>query len=361
MVVDSAASERNVVISPLSLTLVFGALQTHLPGGRGSGRKEMSDVFGWGEYPNLDVPARMLLAAFDKPVQVHPQSKDMPHVPAPHTHPQGAWITNDLFYRYQNTLSERFVYDAEKYYGMKFRSTGSSRPSETYLERKGAQPKVSGKDDLLISSGVHLQTAWSGNTFSMSTPRKMTFTAMSGEAKQVEVLDSELSGYYYEKTDTFEAAVLPCNHVYMVVILPAPGESLHDVEQQLADMPELIDSALKKQPGIVTMPMFHFQFESNMRQQLEQLGVRKVFEDLGSIMKIPNSHLTDVSQRTDILVNKEGIQASAETIVGAVYGGIGFAQKPFHLELNRPFIFLIRDRVTNALMFLGVVKNPSTS
>ena len=295
--VDSSASDRNVVISPLSLTIILAALQTHSDRGRASGRKEIGDAFGWGEYPNLNVPARMLLAAFEKPEEPHQSKRKLnantfPNLNRP---PERAWITNNLLYRGKDTMSSRFISDAQKYYGVNFRSTGISRPTATDLKSAGHSgkvlPKLSGNDDVLISSGSHLQTAWSGNTFSMSVPRRAGFTTASGASRQVEMLDSELKGYLYAKTDTFEAVVLPCNIAYMVAILPAPGQSVHDLERLLAETPGSVDVALKKQLGTVTMPTFHFQFEANLREQIEQMGIKKVFDDLGSLVKIPKSHL----------------------------------------------------------------------
>lgn len=363
--VDSGASNRNIVISPLSLTIVFAAVQTHAEGGRASVRKEMGDAFGWGEYPNLSVPARMLLAAFEKPKKEPSQTRQGSQtLRFPRYPPEGAWITNDVLYSGKDTLSARFVSDAQKYYGVTFKSTGSRHPLTADVKNAGhgnLLPTTSGQDDILISSGTHLQTAWSGNTFSMSRPRQGGFTTASGDLKQVEMLDSELSGYLYAKTDTFEAVVLPCNNAYMLAILPDSGKSLRDLETLLSDSPDSVDAALKKQLGVVTMPTFHFQFETKLREQMEQMGIKKPFEDLGALIRIPKPHLTEVSQRTDIQVDQNGIRASAESIVGAIYGGIGTAQTAFHLELNRPFIFLIRDRTTNALMFLGVVSDPSKS
>jgi serine protease inhibitor len=34
-------------------------------------------------------------------------------------------------------------------------------------------------------------------------------------------------------------------------------------------------------------------------------------------------------------------------------------QGPFHMVLNRPFLFIVRDNVTNALLFVGVMMNPN--
>lgn len=64
----------------------------------------------------------------------------------------------------------------------------------------------------------------------MSRPREAGFTTASGELKQVEMLDSELSGYLYAKTEAFEAVVLPCNNAYMLAVLPGPGKSVRHVE-----------------------------------------------------------------------------------------------------------------------------------
>lgn len=197
--VDSSKSERNIVISPLSLTIVFAALQAHSERGPGSMRKEMDDVFGWGDNPNLSVPARMLLAAFEKPKQEPSQTKQT--VRFAHYPPEGAWITNDVLYRGKDTLSAPFVSDAEKYYGVRFKSTGDLRLSTADLKGAGHSgqmlPKISGQDDILISSGAHLQTAWSGNTFSMNRPREGGFTTASGDLKQVEMLARQRTAWLF--------------------------------------------------------------------------------------------------------------------------------------------------------------------
>jgi Serpin (serine protease inhibitor) len=69
--------------------------------------------------------------------------------------------------------------------------------------------------------------------------------------------------------------------------------------------------------------------------------------------------LRGVAQKTEITVDENGIRADAGTIIHGVYGGILAAQSPFHMALHRPFLFLIRDNVTHALLFAGVVMNPT--
>lgn len=64
----SEAKDRNLVVAPLSLTILLGAIQTHIE--CEESRKEFDQVFGWGEYPDIRIQSRMMLAVIgDKPRQ----------------------------------------------------------------------------------------------------------------------------------------------------------------------------------------------------------------------------------------------------------------------------------------------------
>jgi len=368
---------HNVVVSPVSLTIVLAAIQhassdAHL-------RKEIGDAFGWGEYPSLGVPVRMLLAAFEEPTRVTtpppPRARPVPRgfpkgLSLPLRSPEESWITNVLLFRGTdpssgqdlNALAQEFVADASKYFGVKFVSTGAAKPTANDLRgaRKsaGALPLVSSKNDVWISSGVHLRTAWKGNTFSMNPPFTGEFRTARGEKRQVEMNTSELSQYPHAMTNSFEAVVLPCQSAYMVAVLPAPGKDILELEKDLADSPETLDAVLEKQAGLVTMPTFHIGSERDLRPQLEEMGIRQVFEDLAGMVRFPKSHLREVAQKIDLRIDHEGIRANAETVAGAVYGGV-MSGTPFKMQIDRPFLFLVRDYNTNALLFMGVVMDPS--
>lgn len=214
-------------------------------------------------------------------------------------------------------------------------------------------------NDLLISSGTHLQTAWAGNTFSMSTPYQAEFRTAAGTTEQVETIRSELGMYPHVKTDVFEAVVLPCNTGYMLAVLPLAGIDLLEMERKLAADPQMVDALLKREEGAVSMPTFHFVYESKLKNEIEKIGIRKVFTDLFPLVNIPNSPITEINQRVDIRVDRKGILADAETVGGGVYGGVATGQKAFDMKLNRPFLFFLRDQTTNALLFAGAVMDPS--
>jgi serine protease inhibitor len=171
---------------------------------------------------------------------------------------------------------------------------------------------------VLISSNVHLATAWAGNTFSVSKPFNGPFHTESGVDREVEMLKSELSVYRHAKTATFEAVALPCNLGHMVAVLPPPGGRILELERELARSPELLDQALNQEIGWVTLPPFHIKAERDLAPHLKKMGVRRVFEDLGRLLTIPASYFSEVKQSVDIQVDRSGIRADAGTVIGAI-------------------------------------------
>jgi len=83
-----------------------------------------------------------------------------------------------------------------------------------------------------------------------------------------------------------------------------------------------------------------------------------VFGDLGTLAPNLGGRLTEVVQKIDLQVDREGIRASAETVAGEMYGGL-MSGTGLKMKIDRPFLFLIRDKNTNALLFLGAVMDPT--
>ena len=366
--IHSGAPDRNVVVSPISLTVLFAALRQHAGSDETFG-KEIDKAFSWEPGLSLDVPARQLLAAFEEPIKTQPcrpsSLECLEHVP------QGAWITNTFLYRApesKNPIDEGFSLDLERNFKFKFVNTGPSAPTVQDLQRARRRvvdtPNLSAKagtpvDDVWVSSGTHLQTAWKGNTFSLYEPHRGEFRTTAGKVKEVQLLDSEVAEYLYAKTESFEAVALPCDRAYMIVVLPSPGKNIQAIEHELAEHPSVLDAALQRKEGSVTMPIFRIRAQSDLLDSIEALGIKGVFNDLGHLVKIRKSHLTKVAQKIDLEVTKNGIRADAETVAAAVYGGIMMAQDPFHVKLDRPFVFLVRDDTTNALLFIGAMMDPA--
>src|SRR5262249_29882816 len=119
-----------------------------------------------------------------------------------------------------------------------------------------------------------------------------------------------------------------------------------------------LDAMRDREVGDVELPKLKMKIETDLTPALQQMGVRQVFNEL-DIIRIAQSRFQHVVQKVELEIDENGIRANAGTIANGVYGGImGGVPTPFHMKVNRPFIFLIRDNLTNSLVYLGAVMDP---
>ncbi|MFD1904653.1 serpin family protein [Paenibacillus rhizoplanae] len=69
-------------------------------------------------------------------------------------------------------------------------------------------------------------------------------------------------------------------------------------------------------------------------------------------------YFEQVIHKTYIDVNERGTEAAASTVIDMRAGAAPPADKPFEMNVNRPFLFMIRDTQTGATLFLGAIENP---
>jgi serpin B len=153
--------------------------------------------------------------------------------------------------------------------------------------------------------------------------------------------------------------------VSMVLAIPRSDQSLADLERvvdtawlesRFADLDEQ-----RAREVLLTMPRFTFGNDFELSDQLKALGMTTAFDveraDFSGMTDPPSAaadlHLDWVFHDTRVAVDEEGTVAVAVTGLGAqVTSG------PPSIVLDRPFLFCIRDRETDAVLFLGRVVDP---
>jgi len=112
----------------------------------------------------------------------------------------------------------------------------------------------------------------------------------------------------------------------------------------------------------LSMPKFKFEFEKELKDCLAAMGMPDLFNssaaDLSGINGSGGLYASKVKHKTYIDVNEEGTEAAAVTAVEVLNTSVSTEPQPIYIYLNRPFIFIIREVSTGAILFSGVVKNP---
>ncbi len=60
-----------------------------------------------------------------------------------------------------------------------------------------------------------------------------------------------------------------------------------------------------------------------------------------------------VEQKTFVRVDEDGTEAAA------VSGGVGVTSAPPEIRFDRPFLVVIRERLSGTIVFMGVIHDPT--
>ena len=107
------------------------------------------------------------------------------------------------------------------------------------------------------------------------------------------------------------------------------------------------------------MPRFKFESKFSLVKPLEAMGMGIAFTggaDFSGINGTGGLLITDVIHQSFVSVNEAGTEAAAAT---AVIVGETSLPEPAAITLDKPFLFLIRDIATKAVLFVGRVSDPS--
>jgi serpin B len=181
------------------------------------------------------------------------------------------------------------------------------------------------------------------------------FKVARNEADRVDLLDMPYVG----------------GELSMIIIMPGgpewaewvdPLQSFSKLEEKLtADNLRSWLKELDRAPGEkleISIPRFTTTQSFNLSQQLKALGMPSAFNpgqaDFSGMDGTTNLYVSDVLHKAYVAVDESGTEAAAATVVSMVA-----AAEPEAFVANRPFIFLIRDNGSGAILFLGRMVDPT--
>ena len=110
----------------------------------------------------------------------------------------------------------------------------------------------------------------------------------------------------------------------------------------------------------LTMPKFEFESDFSLNHPLSAMGMSVAFSpaaDFSGMTGNRDLYIAEVLHKAFVSVDEAGTEAAAATaVVMDLKGAPGL---PVEVTLDSPFIFLIRDIETGAILFVGRLVNPS--
>jgi serpin B len=216
-----------------------------------------------------------------------------------------------------------------------------------------------GDSRLALVNALYMKAEWA-DQFEEHATADEPFALADGSSVDVPMMHSGARhGTVYEG-EGFVSVVLPYAYgeLEMVVVVPGAG-AFEDVREALGqDTLDRIDTEAADTGYTLAMPRFTAESRIDLRAVMEgELGIDGLFGVVGLDDIAPDMYVSAAVHATKVIVDEAGTEAAAAT---AIVAGVTSAPAPPELEIraDHPFLYVIRDTDTGAVLFVGQVLDP---
>jgi serpin B len=214
---------------------------------------------------------------------------------------------------------------------------------------------------LVLANAIYFDADWQ-HPFAQERTRDGTFTTLVGEQVTVPMMAMpEPPALPYARGQGYQAVELPYQgeRMSMLVLVPDAGQ-FEAFEAALdAGRVESTLSELELKQVALTMPKFSYESDFDLSATLIGMGMPDAFgsaADFAGMSGARDLYISDVFHKAFVAVDEAGTKAAAATAV--VMQEMAMPMIDVELVIDRPFIFIIRDIKTGAILFVGRVLDP---
>ena len=339
---------QSKILSPISITYALGMLNN---GAAGETRQQINQVLGFQTASEANNFCRKMLTAAPG---LDPQTKVL--------------ISNTIFLNKPYMLKPAFVQTANDYYDAQPETRDFHDGQTADIINQWASDhtermieKVIGADELnpdavsYLLNAIYFKGTWE-NKFKEEDTRQESFNG----GQPVAMMHQQHTFRYADKGD-YQALELPYgNGAYaMTILLPNEGKTIGDVLTQLtAESWENLwmTGILRERATVdVKLPRFETKTEQNLAKTMALLGMPNAFDE--ALADFPDfcekpTFIGMMKQAARIKVNEEGTEAAAVTIIGDFNTALP-SPELVYFHATRPFLYVISERSTGAIFFMG--------
>jgi serine protease inhibitor len=296
-------------------------------------------------------------------------------------------IANSVWVRQEFPLHQSFSDAVSTWFGAEARSLDFASPAalttingwaaaQTNHRIRKVLDRIDADQVLLLLNAVHFKADWT-ERFDPARTGPAPFTLDDGQVVQVERMSGRIRGgvAWAQLPPTSSAASLrdvvlgelPYGGQAYVLTVAVPfdhgmklGELIDGLdaatwEQWLNGLP-LVDYGRMTEPLNVELPKLELAWGDTLNQALAALGMDIAFDryraDFGRLSPVP-TFLNFVKQDTYLRMDEKGTEAAAVSTSSS-----GPVSAPPMLNVNRPYLFVIRERLSGTILFMGAIRDP---
>lgn len=220
---------------------------------------------------------------------------------------------------------------------------------------------------LVLANALYFKGEWN-DKFDPSKTRNGEFHLFNGSSIQVPFMTSQKK-QFIRFFDDFRVLKLPYQQgqdggqLAMYIFLPDQRDGLSNLVNRCCSDSGLLNSLNyfeRVSVGDFRLPKFKISFGFEASTIMKGLGLVLPFSDVGELTEmVEQSHRLFVSKilhKSYIEINEEGTEAAAATVVSMKLSRS--CSPPIDFVADHPFMFILREEVSGAVLFIGNVINP---
>ncbi|XP_051934226.1 neuroserpin [Hippocampus zosterae] len=363
---QATGGQDNIVFSPLSVALALGMLEL---GARGTSLEEIRQALG---FDNLLPGAEFSLL---QNLTAALSEDDTQYT---------VRLANSLFLQEGIAFNPELLHLMQKFfrahlYAVDFSQSAAvaeqinswvENQTESKIRNLLSAEDFSSLTRLTMVNGIYFRGSWK-NQFRPENTRTFSFSRDDGSEVQTLMMYQQGDFSYGEFSDGSQEA----GGVYQVLEMPYEGDDMSMMivlprqEVPLSSLEPIIKAPVleewannvKRQKVEVYLPRFKVEQKMDLKETLQELGIKSIFSkdaDLSAMTVVAGGKELYIGRA----VQKAYLEVTEEGAEGAVGSGMIAQTRTLVLYpqvmADHPFFFIIRNRRTGSILFMGRVLTP---
>jgi serpin B len=354
-VIQIPEAPENIMISPVSVAVALGMTYN---GAEGSTKTAFQETLRFSGYSREEINS-IHQALINHILQADPKVI--------------MEIANSIWSRQGFDVLPSFIETNQTFYNAEIREMDFTDPAtkdvindwcalKTHDKIKDVLDEISADAVMYLINAIYFNGTWTYQ-FDESKSYNSNFNKEDGTATDAGymMMQTDVS---YLSNELFSAVDLPYGNekFSMSVLLPKPGKKVNEIIGQLnSENFSNWTAAFTKKEVIVTLPKFKFGYKELLNDPLKIMGLGVAFSyaaDFTGINPGGNLLISRVIHQSFIDVNEKGTEAAAVTVVEIENTSVGSGDVKTYFTADHPFVFIIREKTSNAILFIGRVGEP---
>ncbi len=351
---EAGGDDENFMVSPLSLSM---ALAMTSNGAAGETKSAIREALELGAYPDEDVNGyyKKLKEAL---LKTDPSTK--------------LSIANAIFTNKHIEIKRDFINTNRSFYDATVKPVDFNDLRTVGIINGWASDNTNGlieqvidktdpMDLMYLLNAIYFKGIWT-TEFDPKETSKKPFTTASGVRTNVDMMH-QTAKFNYMADEILQLVQLPYgNEAFsMMVMLPTEGKGLNDLIKATRQDGYWSNSRsrLREAEVVLSLPKFKTTYSKKLNDVLAKMGMGLAFTNSADFsgMSDHTAKIDFVKQDTYISTDEVGTEAAAVTTVGIMVTSLPIEPERVVFNANRPFLYLIQENSTGAILFMGAVKN----